>query len=337
MAKKQITIPVFVPHAGCRHSCVFCNQWRVSGSDRVSDAADIERIAETYLSTRTDSVTRVEIAFFGGSFTGIEPERQRRLLDAAESLIERGIAHSIRLSTRPDYIDSERLAMLKHYSVETVELGVQSLDAEVLAASGRGHTPEDVYRAVGLLKVYGFRTGIQLMPGLPSDTFEKSMNSAEKAVSLKPHDARIYPCVVLAGTELEQMYNEGRFNPLTLEQAIDISSRMYRMFHENSINVIRIGLHPVDAGNETVVAGPYHTSMGFLVKSRYRRDLLEELMVSSNLLHPGTRRIKLMIPTGFAEEYIGMKRENISYLKTKFYLDKLEYEIAPIPRPELVV
>jgi len=333
MAKTQITIPVFVPHSGCRHSCVFCNQWKVSGSSGQPAVEDIEQTVKRYLSKVPPTVKRVEIAFFGGSFTGIEESKQQMFLRAAEGFVRMGLVHAIRLSTRPDCIDNEKLALLKEFSVETVELGVQSFDNSVLAAAGRGHTALDVYRAMELLKGCGFRTGIQLMPGLPGDTRERSIYSAVEAVRLMPDDARIYPCVVLAGTRLEAMYRSGEFTPLDLEEAVDISAQMYSRFTANGISVIRIGLHPLE-NSSSVIDGPYHTAMGFMVKSRYRRNVLDSLLAEHKPGHGSV--VNLAIPRSFCEEYIGLRRGNMDYLKSRYSLASIEYHAADTDRPFII-
>ncbi len=333
MSKTRITIPVFVPHAGCRHLCVFCNQWNVSGSSVQSGIDDLNSTVDRYLSAVPPTVTRVEIAFFGGSFTGIDTARQTMLLEAAQGYVQKGLVHAIRLSTRPDYIDNEKLDLLKQFSVETVELGVQSFDDDVLGASGRGHTAADVYRAIELLKQYGFRTGIQLMPGLPCDTREKSLYSADEAVRLKPDDSRIYPCVVLAGTGLEAMYRRGEFAPLGLEEAVDICAEIYKRFIDNGIKVIRIGLHPLE-NTGSVIDGPYHTAMGFMVKSRYRRNILDSLL-SGLPAGPG-RKIRMSIPLKFSEEYIGLRKCNMEYIKSRYSLDTLEYELQECSSPRII-
>ena len=333
MSKTRITIPVFVPHAGCRHACVFCNQWNVSGKKTRSGVEELNSTVSRYLSAVPETVSRVEIAFFGGSFTGIESSEQIRLLEAAQAFVKKGLVHAIRLSTRPDYIDSEKLSLLKMFSVETVELGVQSFDDDVLVAAGRGHKASHVYDAVSLLKKTGFRTGIQLMPGLPGDTEEKSLYSADETVKLQPDDTRIYPCVVLAGTALEAMYRRGDFIPLTLEQAVGLGAEMYKRFVDNGINVIRIGLHPLDNA-EAVIDGPYHTAMGFMVKSRYRRNILDFLFSCSGT--GAGERVQIMIPFRFSEEYIGLKKSNIEYLKMNYSLEAVEYQLWDRDYPEII-
>jgi len=337
MSKKQITIPVFIPHSGCPHCCVFCNQWRVTGLSEKVTSETVHKTIEKYLSATAQTVNKIEIAFFGGSFTAISQVEQIEYLEAVNSYIENGIISSVRISTRPDYIDKNTLDVLKNYHVETVELGVQSFSDKVLTASGRGHSSQHVIDAVSLLKEYGFRVGIQLMPGLPSDNFETSIQSAAKTVDLHPDDVRIYPAVVLKDTEMEYLYNEKKFTPLTIEEAVDRCSIMYGMFIEKGINVIRMGLHPMDLSGGTVVAGPYHEALGFLIKSRYRRGILERVVRDSNQIKNGSGSVSLILPERMKEEYIGMRKENISYIKSKFNLLMLDYTYANIEEPQILL
>ena len=336
MSKKRITIPVFIPHSGCPHCCVFCNQWKVTGVSGRITPESLHKTIEKYLSAIPGTVEKIEIAFFGGSFTAIPDLEQIEYLSAVSSYIENGTISSVRISTRPDYIDKKKLDVLKKYHVETVELGVQSFSGEVLIASGRGHTADHVTDSVSLLKEYGFRTGIQLMPGLPSDTYERSIQSAVKTVELQPDDVRIYPAVVLKDTAMEKLYTEHRYKPLTLEEAVDLCSVMYGMFSKKNINIIRMGLHPVDLSGGNVIAGPYHEALGFLIKSRYRRGILEEIIRNFIDANPGKTRFSLILPDKMKEEFIGMRKENILYLKEKFQLIKLDYKYGDIENPQIL-
>lgn len=334
MAKKRITIPVFIPHSGCPHACVFCNQWRVTGIESRQKPEEIHQIIEKYLSAVPSTVEKIEIAFFGGSFTAIPVQEQIGYLAAVQRYIDSGVIRSVRVSTRPDYIDDSVLEMLKRFNVETVELGVQSFSDEVLTASGRGHNAGQVDAAVDLLKRYRFRVGIQLMPGLPCDDYRKSIMSAVRTVELMPDDVRIYPAVVLKDTEMERMYIEGGYTPLGLDEAVELAAEMYGMFIERGINVIRMGLHPMDLNGGNVVAGPYHEALGFMIKARYRRNKLEGLIAGSHIDPGGS--ISLVIPVRFSEEYIGMKRGNIDYLKRKFALKSVEYRIEDADHPYII-
>ncbi len=335
MSKKRITIPVFIPHTGCPHRCIFCNQWRVTGVSALPDRNSVENTIAKYLSKISPDIERVELAFFGGSFTGIEQNIQEQYLSWVKPYIEKGIISSIRVSTRPDYINRTTLDLLKRFNVETVELGVQSFSDDVLVASNRGHRAEDSISAIKLLKEYRFRTGIQLLPGLPLDTFEKSIKSAEMAVSLKPDDVRLYPAVVLRDTKLQKLYAAGEFSPMTIEATVELCSIMYGMFYEKGINVIRMGLHPMDIidGDSPIVAGPYHPALGFMIKSRFRRKSLESLFCNWSSKNPGVKSAKLVIPEKNREEYIGIKKENILFIKDKFFLTDINYIFSEITEP----
>ncbi|MCL1833394.1 MAG: radical SAM protein [Leptospirales bacterium] len=337
MTKRRVTIPIFIPHEGCANRCVFCNQWRVTGADERVTSESIKRTIERYLSTAIDRAEKIEIGFFGGSFTGISLDDQKRYFSAIRPYIERGIIDSVRISTRPDYIDRSKLEILKENRVDTVELGVQSFSDKVLKASGRGHSSIDSINAFYLLKENGFRAGIQLMPGLPEDTYAVSIQSAMETAELCPDDVRIYPTVVLKDTQLEKLFNEKNYTPMTLEEAVALCSEIYAILTGAGINIIRMGLHPMDLNNGDVIAGPYHEALGFMIKSRYRRGILEEVVARSAKINQSCDSISLIIPAGMKEEYIGMKRENILYLKKKFSIAEIDYKFADIENPKALL
>jgi histone acetyltransferase (RNA polymerase elongator complex component) len=333
MAKRHITVPVFIPHLGCPHRCIFCNQWKTSATREPADYNDIGGLVERYRNSMADSVETVELAFFGGSFTGIERSLQEKLLTRAAGLRRKGKIHGIRLSTRPDYIDRTGLDILQKYGVETIELGVQSFNPEILKRSNRGHTVEDVYRSVSLFRKYGFRYVLQLMPGLPGDSGEESRQTARAAAELSPSAVRVYPAVVLKNTDLEKLYLSGKYTPWTLERAIDVCKDIYSLFLDRNIPVIRMGLHPfAPEESEAIIAGPYHTSFGFLVKSRIRRDRMEDRVKES--LHrypPGIPpTLTMTIPEMKKEEYIGPGKGNIRYIKEQFKFSSVHYSIGDV-------
>ena len=224
MGRRYFIIPIFVPHLGCPHDCVFCNQKRITGLSTDITIEDARRIIEEHLATFPKENRTVEVAFFGGSFTGIDRSIQESLLSLAYSYKESGRIDGIRLSTRPDYIDEAILDLLTKYGVDTVELGVQSLDEEVLYKSGRGHNREVVYKAAELIKSYGINLGLQMMLGLVDDTREKSINTAKELIALDPYCVRIYPTLVIKDTYLEKLYLNKEYRPLTVEEAVDWAS-----------------------------------------------------------------------------------------------------------------
>ena len=243
--KKQYIIPIFVPHLGCPNDCVFCNQKSISGETKQVNAKDVKKIIEEHLKYIKPE-SKVEVAFFGGSFTAIEEGKQTELLAVAYEFVKKGQVQSIRISTRPDYINREILKRLKKYKVKTIELGVQSANDYILKRAGRGHTFQDVKKASKLIKWYGFNLGHQMMVGLPESTKLDEINTAKQLIKLKPKMVRIYPVLVIKNTKLEKDCLDGTYKPLTVVQAVEICKDLVKMFVKKNIDVIRIGLQPTE-------------------------------------------------------------------------------------------
>jgi len=327
MPKRQITIPIFIPHLGCRHRCVFCNQWQQSGVKIPPDRKFIETTISERLGSKNPDIGRVEVAFFGGSFTGIDPEKQREFLEIVFPYISSGTINGIRISTRPDYISDDAVALLREYGVDMVEIGAQSFDDPVLESSSRGHSSSDIFRAVEILKKNDMMFCIQLLPGLPSDTRAKSLESARTARSLKPDAVRLYPAVVMKNTGLEDLYNKGKYEPLCLEDAVELCKDMHLIFAAGGISIIRTGIHPLSKDDEkNIIAGPYHPSFGFLVKSRIKRDIMVKA-IRKTTAEKKFNSVKLYLPFNEKEEFIGQKKSNISFLKNFFSLKEVTWEL----------
>lgn len=299
MSKRHYIIPIFVPHIGCPHTCVFCNQDSITGDAGVVgstgnvDGEFVRKTIEEYLQTIDNKDAVIEVSFFGGTFTGINMCKQRELLAVAQSFKSLGKINYIHMSTRPDYIDKEIMEHLKSFDVDVIELGVQSLDNEVLHKAGRGHSEDDVVKASKLIKEYGFTLGHQLMLGLPGDDKEKDIESVKKSVSMKPDIARIYPALVIKDTPMEKMLNRGEYKPYSLEEAVEISKAVYGIYEINGVQVIRIGLQPTEEINVDgdIVEGPFHPAFRELVESSVYCDIIEEYikekgMVESIFVNP---------------------------------------------------
>lgn len=293
MNKRHYIIPIFVPHEGCPHNCVFCNQNSITGQNEIVNCESVRDTAEKYLETIVRKNSIVEISFFGGTFTAIPSWKQVELLSVAAEYKKAGKIDYIRLSTRPDYIDEEILTRLKEYSVDIIELGVQSMDDEVLRLSGRGHTKTDTINASRLIKKYGFTLGHQIMIGLPGDDFKKDIQTVMDSVELKPDLCRIYPALVIKDTPMEIMYERGEYKPYTLNEAVDIAKKLFCLFKYNHVNVIRVGLQTTDNITEgrDIVAGPYHPAFRELVEGSLLCDMInEEIEPLENdtdiLIHP---------------------------------------------------
>lgn len=272
---KHANISLFVPHMGCPHQCSFCNQKTISGSVKELTAEDVTETL-TKASRDNNNPKTTEIAFFGGSFTAINREYMLSLLKSAKPFLDKGYFSGIRISTRPDAIDRDVLEILKSYGVTAIELGAQSTDDGVLKLNHRGHNRSDIVNASNLIKENGFSLGLQMMTGLPGDTDEKALATAEDIISLNPDTVRIYPTIVLEGTELGRMYKNGEYSPQTLENAVDLCAELLKRFYSNHITVIRLGLHSGGNIEEGYLAGPYHPAFGELCESRIYLSLAEE-------------------------------------------------------------
>ena len=304
-------IPIFIPHAGCPHQCVFCNQKTISGQKTAALEGAKEQI-NRWLERVKPSVEN-EAAFYGGSFTGLDITLQKELLALTDELIARKVIGSVRLSTRPDYIDEARLELLRAHGVKLVELGVQSLDDKVLAAAERGHTAEQVTDAVALLKKYGFKVGVQLMVGMPEQDFASIKDTVEKVLALKPDIARIYPLLVIKGTPLAKSYEAGGFEPLSLEEAVEQAAYMYKKLSEAGIRIIRVGLQPDDelCAEGNILAGPFHPSMGELVQSYLLREKLTPQILET--AKQNSEAILILCPRKLESKVRGMRNGNVKY------------------------
>lgn len=323
MSKKHHIIPIFVPHRGCPHGCVFCNQKKITGLGTDVTKDQVKDTIESYLKTIPSSNEILEIAFFGGSFTGIKKEIQRELLSVAKDYKDRGLVENIRLSTRPDYISEDILTLLKENGVNIIELGVQSLDEEVLEKSYRGHTAKEVYKAVELIKGFGFKLGLQMMVGLPKDTKDRAISTATKIAKLKPDFVRIYPTLVIKDTYLEKMYLDGEYFPLSLDNTVDICCDILMIFNYKDIPVIRLGLQPTDnvSLEEDVVAGPFHPSVRQLVESKVYQKILEMFFDRNNI---EKKEIVFRVNNKEISNFVGQKARNKEFLKKNYGFGKIK-------------
>ena len=278
-----------------------------------SDEEIIETI-EKYLATFPVHGIK-KLGFFGGSFTGMKMAEQNHYLDVVLPYIESGQIESIMLSTRPDYISEEILNNLKRYKTETIELGVQSLDNEVLKNSGRGHNGEDVKKAAVLILKKGYKLGLQMMIGLPGDSFEKTMQTAQGIIDLGAHCTRIYPTLVIKDTPLEIIYKSGKYTPLSLEEAIDWGKHLMKLFVENNVTILRMGLHPSEGliTGDSLVAGPFHVSFKELVLTALWKDILEENLKEQNGAH-----LIIEVPSTSINAAVGYQSLNRNCLQKRF-------------------
>lgn len=312
---RHYTIPVFVPHLACPFQCIFCDQEKISGHHSPPDIETVKRSVDKHLSTIPQKGSHIEIGFFGGTFTGIPVSLQASYLEMAKEYLDRGQINGVRLSTRPDYIDEDKLSLLKDFGVTTIELGAQSMDDGVLRKSGRGHSPADTEKASEMILENGFRLGLQMMIGLPGDTPEKAVKTARKIVSIGAAEARIYPVLVIKGTPLERLFNEGKYQPLSLTEAIIASAKVLQVLEEGGVTVTRIGLHPSDGllSGEEYIAGPFHPSFRELVMTRIWEDKLAAIIP-----HQKGSNLLVEVPPSQLNFAIGHKSANRKLLERHF-------------------
>ena len=302
-------IPIFVPHAGCPHQCSFCSQRTISGQAQVPGPEEVRAICSGALEGLPARFEQVEIAFFGGSFTAIHRGLMLSLLEAAGPFLEDGRVAGIRASTRPDAVDREVLEILRLHGVTALELGAQSMYNKVLERNGRGHTAEDVERASALVRESGLSLGLQMMTGLWGSTPEMDLETGRRLAALRPDTLRIYPTVVIEGTELERRMRSGEYIPPSLEETVETASRLLELFEAGGIRVIRLGLHASELLESRAVGGAYHPALGEMCRSRiYLRHIREELEAR------GLRRALLALSPRKASQVLGQHRSNIAAL-----------------------
>ena len=310
MSKTHSNISIFVPHIGCPNKCSFCNQRYITGSCWAPCAADVEKAVAAAKGSRNFDSKTAEIAFFGGSFTAINRNYMTALLKVAEQFVKDGTVKGIRISTRPDAIDDDILTLLKEYGVTSIELGAQSMNDRVLRMNNRGHTSGDVERASRLIREYGFELGLQMMTGLYGDSDNSAVKTAERLIALKPDTVRIYPTIVLKDTDLAALYADNIYKPQTLDSAVTLASKLYKLFTENGIRVIRLGLHSIE--EKAYIAGPWHPAFSELCQSQIMLT-----GVLSSLTEKGKYNIK--VAKSAVSKMTGQGRKNIIFLKSRGY------------------
>lgn len=336
-----LIIPVFIMNRGCPHRCLFCNE-RLTAGDR-PESISAEAFRETVdacLGSAGRKSAPVQIAFYGGTFTGMTRQEQGRLLELAAPFLREGEIDGVRISTRPDEIDPEELAFLASSGVKTIEVGAQSLDDGVLSRSRRGHTSADAVRAVNLLKERGFETGIHLMAGLPGDSPDRFAETIRKVIALRPDMVRIHPTIVLEGTPLAADFREKRYIPLTLAEAVDICKNAIKKLAAAGIPVIRLGLQTTRELEEpgAIVAGPFHPAFRALVESAIFLEMAEALLAAAG---EGKANLSGVVSVSLSpadlSNFLGRRRSNIAALKGRFGLDAIRVDPDPALRRRTLV
>ena len=320
--RNQLIIPIFIPHEGCPYRCAFCNQSKITGVNQQSDEIIIRQTIQSYLDVLDSKglPEKREVAFYGGSFTGLPEERQKRLLQAVEPSINSGEVHSIRVSTHSLLVNSHNISLLKENNVKTVELGIQSTNDRVLQAVGRPCDFDTVKSAVDSIRKDGLRLGLQLMPGLPEDDENIFMKSVQDVIGLMPDFVRIYPTLVIKNTELYEMYKLGKYLPWKLNRMVRLVKDALIAFQKENIPVIRVGLHADPSMLENFVDGPYHPAFRYLVDSLIAREKMFNLI---DQLQEIPEALTFKVPSRQVSLYLGHKKDNIQAIQNMYGINKI--------------
>jgi histone acetyltransferase (RNA polymerase elongator complex component) len=320
--RNQLIIPVFIPHEGCPYRCAFCNQSKITGVIQQSDEIIVGQTIKSYLDVfDSESLPEMrEVAFYGGSFTGLSEERQKRLLHAVQPSIQSGEIHSIRVSTHSLLVSPDKISLLKEHNVKTIELGIQSTNDRVLKAVGRPCDFEIVKSAVDSIRKNGLRLGLQLMPGLPEDDETIFMKSVKDVIGLKPDFVRIYPTLVIKNTELYEMYKLGKYLPWSLNRMVRLVKDALISFQRVNIPVIRVGLHADPSMLENLVDGPYHPAFRYLVDSLIARDKMFNLI---DQLQKVPQTLTFKVPSRQVSLYLGHKKDNIQAIQNMYGINNI--------------
>ena len=312
---KHYNIPIFLPELACPYRCVYCNQFSITGLNDIVKPDDVKTIIDNHLSSFKEEKRFVEVAFFGGNFTGLPVGMQNDYLEIVQPYLDKGLIDGIRCSTRPDYITLKRVQEIKRYGMRNIELGAQSTNDEVLKLCKRGHTYNDIVEASQIILSEGITLGLQMMTGLPSSEEENDLQTAKDIVNLGAKETRIYPCIVVKDTELEAMYRSGEYQALSIEEAVRRSSKLYSYFIENDVKVLRIGLHTSDKlDSSAYVAGPYHKNFAEMVFSNIWKDKLTQALTQTLTQND----IIINVPESQINHAIGWKSENKKILSEQF-------------------
>jgi len=323
MSNGTIIIPIFIPHKGCPHDCSFCNQKKIAGAGTDVTAHKVSQIVDIQLENLKDVNKRKEIAFYGGSFTGLPKEQQIQLLTVAYEKKKQGLIDEIRISTRPDYINEEILDLLVEYGVSIIELGVQSTDDDVLKLNNRGHSKKDVFQSVSLIKKRKIQLGLQMMVGLYGDTEVKLLNTTKDIIDCKPDFVRIYPTIVIKDTLLEKLYLDGIYKPISLNKAVYLCKLLILEFNKYSIPIIRVGLQATEeiSIGKGILAGPYHPAFREIVETEIYKDIIEnKIQMNENL---EGMMLNIYCNSKDCSKVSGYNQSNKDYLQNKYGFKKI--------------
>jgi elongator complex protein 3 len=247
----------------CPADCVFCPDARGVPRSYLPDEPAVQRALrvrfDPYKSTRAriealqamgHPTDKIELLIIGATWSAYPKKYQewyvRRCLDAmngrepARTLEEAQATNETAehrcvgmvVETRPDYIDMAEVRRLRWLGMTKVQIGAQSTDDHILELNRRGHTMADTRRALRLLRLAGFKLHLHWMPNLYGQTPESDVADFERLWSdpaLNPDELKIYPCMLLEGTDLYSLWEQGKYRPYTDAQLIEVLAQAKRV------------------------------------------------------------------------------------------------------------
>ena len=317
-SSKHSNIAFFIPHSGCPNQCSFCNQKNITGINTQPSPEYVRSTLDLAVRNLRSDRKNSQIAFFGGSFTAIDEDYMVSLLKVASKFVFNGTFNGIRISTRPDAINPQILNILKKYGVNAIELGAQSMCDDVLFFNKRGHSSDDVRKASNLIKNNGFSLGLQMMTGLYKSSLKKDIYTAKEIVKLSPDTVRIYPTVIMRGTDLEKLYLNGKYKTLSFDDTVDLCAKLVVLFEKNNIKVIRLGLHDSKSLKENMVAGVFHPSFCEICKSKIIFNKVMLMLEQKN-----SKLVTVRINPALVSQFVGNKKCNIKSFYNMGYCLKI--------------
>ena len=254
------------------------------------DAGQQVRLRLRILSEMGHPTDKVELIVMGGTFLAYTEEYQYRFikdcydalngtesptLEEAKRLNEtaKNRCTGLCIETRPDWCRQEEIDRMLEFGTTRVELGVQTLDDEVYRLVRRGHKVEDVVKATTLLRQHGFKVYYHWMPGLPGSTPQEDLELSGKLFaddSFKPDGLKLYPTMVVEGTELERWYQEGRYQPYDVNTMVDLLVGIKTIVPR----YVRISRVLRDIPSKYITAG-CRDSLRDIIKQRMKREGVE--------------------------------------------------------------
>jgi len=249
-------VAVMTQPNSCPGKCIYCPTYPVTPQSYTPESPAVFRaricnydtgeqikLRLDVLADMGHPTNKVELIVMGGTFLATPVEYQYRFIkecyDALNGIESSSLEEAKRINedakhrctglcieTRPDWCGAAEIERMLQFGTTRVELGVQTLDDTVYDLIKRGHTIADVTQATYLLRQHGLKVYYHMMPGLPGNNPEKDLEQFRLLFDdprFRPDGLKIYPTVVVEGTELEKWFNEGRYKPYDTATMTDLT------------------------------------------------------------------------------------------------------------------